>query len=75
MSEPDEPAVYHDPFKKPTAPILVDENEAARLLGLSAKTLYNMRRAGQLPFVRVRGRIMYRPVALEKWAESIEGTE
>lgn len=52
--------------------ILIDEIEAAEKLGLSPKTLYNMRRAGQLPFVRARGRIMYRVASLEKWAEQQE---
>ena len=44
----------------PVAPLLVDEREARRLLGgLCAKTLFNLRRAGNLPSVRVGSRVFY----------------
>lgn len=45
---------------EPLAPLLVAEPEARRLLGgLCAKTLYNLRRAGDLPGVKIGSRTMY----------------
>ena len=42
------------------APMLVNEREARRLLGgLCAKTMYNLRRTGELPGVKIGSRIMY----------------
>ena len=40
--------------------LLVNEREARRLLGgLCAKTMYNLRRTGELPGVKIGSRIMY----------------
>ena len=50
--------------------LLVSEREAAEILGVSERTMFNMRQDGQVPFVRVRTRVMYSPTALEKWIES-----
>jgi len=44
--------------------VLVDQREAARLMGCSAKTLENHR----VPCVRIGSRRMYRPEALRQWA-------
>jgi len=52
--------------------ILLSEREAAGVLRLSVRTLYNMRKAGMLPFVRAKSRILYRRSALEAWAEANE---
>lgn len=42
------------------SPLLVDERAARRLLGgLCQKTLYNLRRAGDLPAVKIGSRTMY----------------
>jgi hypothetical protein len=42
------------------APLLIDEREARRLLGgLCAKTMYNLRRSGALPSVKIGARTMY----------------
>lgn len=41
-------------------PFLVNEREAARLLGLSQRTLWSMRVEGVIPFARMRNRIGYR---------------
>jgi len=44
----------------PTAPLLVDEREARRLLGgLCAKTMYNLRQAGTLRAVKIGSRTLY----------------
>lgn len=41
-------------------PLLADETEARRLLGgICAKTMFNLRRSGELRFVKLRGRVMY----------------
>lgn len=55
-----------------TAQILVNEDEASRLIRVCPKTLFNMRRDGQISFVRARGRILYRVSALEEWAKANE---
>ena len=52
--------------------LLVSEPEAAEILGVSERTMFNMRQDGQVPFVRVRTWVMYSPSALEKWIESQE---
>jgi len=52
------------------APLLVDEREARRLLGgLCAKTLYNLRRSGSLPFLKIGIRVMYRMADLVTFVE------
>jgi excisionase family DNA binding protein len=56
-----------------TAPGLLGEREAAEYLGgISQKHLYNLRRAGVIPFLRVGDRVMYRVATLEKWAAEQE---
>ena len=61
---------------KLTAPepsaFLISEREAALKLGISSRTLFNLRQAGAVPFVRVRTRVLYSPSALEKWIASQE---
>lgn len=41
------------------APLAVDRREAARLLGVSAGTVDNLRASGQLPSVKLMGRRLY----------------
>jgi excisionase family DNA binding protein len=56
-------------------PLLISEREAAELFGVSERTMFNMRRDGQIPFVKCRGRIMFRVASLEKWLhENEQGT-
>ena len=50
--------------------LLFSERVTAEKLGVSERTMFNLRQDGQIPFVRVRTRIMYSPTALEKWIES-----
>ncbi len=52
--------------------LLISERDAALKLGVSERTMFNMRQDGEVPFVRVRTRIMYSPAALQKWIESRE---
>jgi excisionase family DNA binding protein len=39
--------------------MLVDRREAARLLGVSPNTVENLRLAGELPSLKIRGRRLY----------------
>lgn len=52
--------------------LLVSEPEAAKMLGVCERTLFNLRQDGAIPFVPVRSRIMYRVPALEAWLERNE---
>ena len=55
--------------------ILVGEAEAARILGISPRTMYSLRTSGQIPVVRVGNRVLYRTVTLEKFAADTENRE
>ena len=37
----------------PLAPLLVDQREAARLLGISPRTVFTLATSGRLPFLRI----------------------
>lgn len=47
--------------------ITLTVNEAATLIGVSAGTIYTMVRLGQIPHVRVRGRILFHRDVIETW--------
>ena len=58
-----------EPATPPVLPILVTEAEAARLLGCSDRTVFALRKSGQLPFVRVTEKaVRYRLADLKAWA-------
>jgi hypothetical protein len=49
-------------FKAPASPadpLVVTEREAARRLGISPRTMWTMRNAGQVPFIKIRGAVRY----------------
>lgn len=48
-------------------PISVDERAAARLTSLSVRTLYALRKAGEIPHTTVGGRVLYSPNELRQW--------
>ena len=51
--------------------LAVCESEAARMLGLSVKSLYRQRIAGQISFLRpTGGKILYAVSDLRKWIEN-----
>lgn len=53
-----------------TQPLLVDEVHAAEILGgLSGKTLYRLRKIGELPYVMIGCRVMYSPADLAEWVQ------
>jgi hypothetical protein len=53
--------------------ILLNEDEAGRAIGLTARFLTERRRKGDgPPFVRISSRcVRYRPADLQSWAESL----
>ncbi|MEM9352432.1 MAG: helix-turn-helix domain-containing protein [Planctomycetota bacterium] len=52
--------------------LLVPISDAAKLLGVSERTVFSMTQAGELPSVRVRGRRMYRVASIEQWISDNE---
>lgn len=52
---------------EPLPPMLVDERQAARLLGVSPRTLFNMRRAGKLACVKIGSRKLYTTTELQQF--------
>jgi excisionase family DNA binding protein len=63
-----------EPLTKPTQVerVLLRENEAARSLGLSIRTLFSLRQQGAISFVKHGRAVLYRPSALEAWAAANE---
>ena len=59
---------------KPNAaapPLAVSEAEAARLIGVSARTMVNWRASGTGPrAVRAGGRVLYAVTELQRWLEA-----
>lgn len=47
--------------------LLIDEKQAAKLLSVSEKHLYNQRKQGVIPYVPLGTRILYDPEALRQW--------
>ena len=50
--------------------IQVPENEACQILHLSARTLYNRRKHGEISYVEDGGRIFYRLDELDRYSRS-----
>lgn len=42
-------------------------SETAKLIGVSQTTIYSMAREGQIPHVKVRGRILFHKDVIEAW--------
>jgi excisionase family DNA binding protein len=57
----------------PSAPLLVDRREAGRLLGVSPGTIDNLRLAGELPSVKLRGRRLFDVADLRRFIEARKG--
>lgn len=51
-------------------PLLIGEPEAARMLGISPRKLFDLRKSGRVPFVHMGRRVLYRVAALEDFAAS-----
>jgi len=65
------PITVSDP--KSLAPLLVDLQTAARLCGCSDRHLRKF--LGDLPHVRIGGRLLFRVATLESWLASREAVE
>ena len=48
---------------------LLDQREAAKILGVSVRYLWTLRTSGKLPFLKVGNRIKYRIEDLRRWTE------
>ena len=58
----------------PAAPaLLVDAREAARLLGISTRTLWTLTDRGDIPAVKIHRRVLYRIETLRQYAVRREG--
>lgn len=57
-----------------SAPLLLNERDAAALLGIAPRTLWSLRKAGKIPFVEVSPRcIRYSRAALQTWVAAQNG--
>ena len=54
------------------APLLVDRLGAARLLGVSAPTIDNLQRRGELPSVKIGSRRLFEIAAVKKYIDSLK---
>jgi excisionase family DNA binding protein len=52
--------------------ILLKSEEAAELLKIGERTLWQLTKEGKIPYVRVGKCLRYRPEALREWARSQE---
>jgi hypothetical protein len=56
------------------APLAVDERTAAKMLSLSSRTLFTLRKRGDIPAIKTghgpKSRVIYSVAALEKFLES-----
>lgn len=60
--------------RQESSPLLVDEREARRLLGgLCAKTMYNLRKSGDIASVKIGTRTMYDPADLRAFVQRRKG--
>lgn len=50
-------------------PRLMTAKQTAVFMGLSHRSIYHRAARGQLPYVRVGGRIMFDRLALERWID------
>ena len=51
-------------------PMLISAPKAAERLGISARHLWNLTKAGDVPCNRVGRRVMYSPALLQAWVNS-----
>jgi excisionase family DNA binding protein len=57
---------------QPTAQVLLSRREAAARLSISLATLDRLTRAGELPRVKLPGKVLYRPESLDAFARRKE---
>jgi len=62
-------------MKKSSEQLLLSEREAARLLSVSPRHLFNLRKQGLVPYVNLGGRVLYPRQELATWiAEQVATT-
>lgn len=67
------PAVDNVPDPRAAAPKLAyPEPEAARLLGISERTLFTLRQEGRIAYVKLGARVLYRAAALRQFLRDNE---
>jgi excisionase family DNA binding protein len=54
--------------------LLITEREAAELLSVSERTLFNLRRAGEIDAVQLRGCVRYSVAALQEYIAKQAGS-
>jgi excisionase family DNA binding protein len=54
----------------PPPPLLVTPREAARLLSIGSRKLWELTNCGAIPSVRVGRALRYRPADIEQWVAS-----
>ncbi len=53
-------------------PVLLDYRQAAKVLSIGERTLSDLVKHGEIPVVRIRSRVLFRPAALADWAKAHE---
>lgn len=48
-------------------PLLVDAKRAAVMLSIGTRTLWSLTKAGEIPHVRIRSRVLYAVEDLRRW--------
>jgi len=54
------------------ARVLLTKREASEALGVSESTIDRLRRDAGLPFLKLDGKVLFRPEALKEWAAAKE---
>jgi len=49
--------------------IMLEVKELAVLMGVSTSTIYTMVRTGEIPHLRVRGKILFNRQVIEEWSK------
>jgi len=49
--------------------LMLEVKELAVLLGVSTSTIYTMVRSKEIPYLRVRGRILFNRQVIEEWSK------
>jgi hypothetical protein len=56
-------------------PLLIDVEQAAKLLGIGPRKLHELTQAGIIPHVPIGDRVLYHPPGLATWAEANQKRE
>lgn len=49
--------------------IMLEVKELAGMMGVSTSTIYTMVRSGEIPHLRVRGKILFNRQVIEEWSK------